>query len=291
MIHRPRAGTRPAGLIAPARPPIASRAARGAIVHVLSGSASRGGSRAAKDAPSIEVCLECPRSGNELRIVRDGPGEPVYVAGLEGGDLTERVAVKLAELDRRRRCDRDGRHGRRPEPRVLCPIERSVRLRGTSRLAVQALCPEWRLARQAGRPAGRRIARPERLRRVQAPRDRPCRAGAWRPGRPALGRRVRAIPAGGPRGPHPKLLVGAVDLRHSPGRGTGRGRVAPRDVRMVLAGEPPPGRLDRGLGGASRDAEHIVGFAFRHPWSVPGDPLRLPADTAGWYRGPARRGG
>jgi hypothetical protein len=33
---------------------------------------------------------------------------------------------------------------------------------------------------------------------------------------------------------------------------------------MVLAGELSPGSLDRGLGGATRDAEDIVGIALRH---------------------------
>jgi len=55
---------------------------------------------AANDPAAIEVGLQGPRRGHELRIVQDRAGQPVDVRGLKRGNLAERVTVELAEFDR-----------------------------------------------------------------------------------------------------------------------------------------------------------------------------------------------
>jgi hypothetical protein len=54
-------------------------------------------------------------------------------------------------------------------------------------------------------------------------------------------------------------------------------RVARRQVRVVLAGQPPPGGLDRCLAGAALDAEHVVRVPDGHPRSLT---TRPPCSTA-----------
>src|SRR4029077_7285597 len=73
--------------------------------------------RATDDPATIELRLDDPRGVDELGIVVHGPGDPVDVRRLEGGDLAERVIVELAERD-------DGRPGivqRRPRPAAQVP--------------------------------------------------------------------------------------------------------------------------------------------------------------------------
>src|SRR5215208_6539570 len=68
--------------------PAISGAARGGL-------AVTGRMRTTNDSPPVELGLDDPRCADEVRIVVDGPGDPVDVRRLEGGDLAERVIVEL----------------------------------------------------------------------------------------------------------------------------------------------------------------------------------------------------
>jgi hypothetical protein len=79
----------------------------------------------------------------------------------------------------------------------------------------------------------------------------------------------------------PQVLVGGVDLGHPPGSASGLGRVVRGEVRVVLARQPTPGRLDLGLTGIGSDAQDGVRVARWHEPSVstggPPNPRARPA--------------
>ena len=75
-------------------------------------------------------------AADQVRVVADGPGDPVDVRRLERRDLAERVAVELAELDdvasaRPRATARGGRRKWRTRSRTSGPV--GVEARGGSR--------------------------------------------------------------------------------------------------------------------------------------------------------------
>jgi hypothetical protein len=60
-------------------------------------------------------------------------------------------------------------------------------------------------------------------------------------------------------------VVGRIDLGH-PGRGGARGGgVTGRNVGVIGAGQPAPGRLDSRHPGAALDPEDVVGLSLGHP--------------------------
>src|SRR4029079_2537834 len=125
-------------------------------------------------------------------------------------------------------------------------------------VALESLAPERRWGYGPGTRPGRRVPWPERGGGVDAPGHRPGRLRLRRPVRAAVA--VRGS-RGSVRPGRAELRVRPVDLRHAPGGALGRRRVVDGQVRMVLAGEPPPGGLDRGLTGAARDTEDVMGIA------------------------------
>ena len=187
---RARVSLTPAGIIRSARRTFAAHRSPPAPCERRSSmfSATGHGSLATNDPSTIEVGLQCSRRGHEFRVVRDGPRKPVDVARLEGRDLTERVAVELAEVDRMcpslfDRRQRGGSIARIPAAR------RAARWAGTPwGLSIDAFAAKRRSGR-GGEPAG-----PDRLSRARNVPDVSRRPVTGRDGRAGGGPERRAEP-------------------------------------------------------------------------------------------------
>ncbi len=198
----------------------------------------------------------------------DRPREPVDIAGLERGDLTERVPVEFPELDDVRARRLQGRERGRSESRIAAPVKRTGWLRGAPRFTVEPLGAERLLAGRRGRRAGRGVVGPEGPGSVEAAGDRARRPWLGRPVRAPSRRAVCVAGSGAPGRTDLELLVSPVDLGHLPGRGTRRDRIGTGHVRVVHAGQLPPHGLDGGLRSPRRDTQDGVWILLRHGPSV-----------------------
>jgi len=258
------------------------------------------------DPLPVELVTNDTRRGGQLRITLDRPGHPVDVRRLERGDLAQRVAPELpeVELDLERVGER-GAHTRLMASGT--PPLHGARGRRGSQLPGRPVRARRRLAGQRVPLAGRRgrlVSGPEGAARVQPTGHRPGRA---RPRRSSAARSLArrgpsrwCIGASGPRarptrartpstGPDRAARTGErrvrrVDLRHPCRGATRRRRVVAGQVRVVAASEGAPGRLDVVGRGAGFDAEHDVGILRRHGRSVALGSCPPSADPvpAGW---------
>ncbi len=242
--------------------------------------------RPSNDAAAIEIGLDDAGRGHELRVPGDGAGHPVDVGRLERGDLAERVPVELPELHRVLAREVERRRLGAPEVAEPAAFERTGRGGRPRRLLADLLPAHRGLAGRMGAarawgapvPTGGLIALPERAGHVDPAGD---RAAGPRPGRatPALGAVPTEVGAlAGPRSPvglgfAGEGRVGIVDLGHTTRGCLGGGRVVAGQVRMVRPGEPAPGCLDLGRGGAAFDAEDHVRIALCHTGQCTG-PVR-----------------
>lgn len=243
--------------------------------------------RSACHVPIVEIGLHAAGGGDQLRIARDRPRQPIHVGRLELRDLAEGVAAELPELELVRSRSLDRRQRRRPEVPNTVALQRPARMAGAGRFSLLGRPAVRRLPAESGPrarwafvgfPCGvakRRVARPERTGEVEAAGDRPSRPGLGRPassrGRAGLERcsRGTARRRAGFGVARPRHRgVGLVDLRHAARSDPGRLGVVAGQVRVVLPSELPPRRLDLGSGRSRLDPKDDVGLAFRHDPSV-----------------------
>ena len=245
-------------------------------------------------------------AATQVRVPGDRPREPVDVRGLERRDLAERVAVELAELDQERVRFLERRIGRPAEVEHAAALKGSGGVRGPRPLRLESLARGRRRirVRRASRAPGRRsgsAAGPGRTCRRVRSRGDPAVASAGRPGR----RLAASVPSPPCAGAPPRtrsrssgrldlaasadfarrtgslqLRVRRVDLGHDRRCPTGHGRVVAGHVRVVLARQAAPGRLDRRCGRAGLDAEHLVRVPFRHPAILGGGPRLTPTASS-----------
>ncbi len=200
--------------------------------------------------------------------MRDRPGEPVDVAGLEGRDLAERVSVELPELDNVRGGRLQGGQRGRPEPGIAPSVERTSWLRGAPRFTVEPLGPQRLLTARRRRGTGGGVAWPEGVGRIKPAGDRARRSRLRRSARATSRRTVGVAGPRAARSTDPELLVGPVDLGHLSRRRAGDGGIGARDVRVVHAGQLSPGGLDRGLRSAMGDPQDEMRISLWHEPSV-----------------------
>src|SRR5712671_2787462 len=113
-----------------------------------------------RDAPVVEVGLDDAGRGDEFRIARNGPGQPVDVRRLERRDLPERVTVEFAEGELRPESVRQWRWHRPAKVADARSFQWAGRVARPWRLAVLRVEADGRLAGWVHRLA---VARPERL--------------------------------------------------------------------------------------------------------------------------------
>lgn len=238
----------------------------------------------APDTTLVEIRLDDPRRGDEIAVAIDRPSEPVDVRRLERRDLAERVASELAERELDRSRVLEGRARSRAKASEAGATQRTCRIGGPGCLGALPRRPPAGLTgeRRAQPGTGRgAVARPDRLGRVEPACDRPRarwgrRAGGAGGARslvrcPIRWTAVRRSIAPGTmtrRRLDPQVLIGRVDLGHPPGCASSLGRVVCGQVRVVLACQPTPGRLDLGLTGIGSDAQDGVRVARWHEPSV-----------------------
>jgi hypothetical protein len=226
------------------------------------------------DAPSVELGLHDPSAGHQIAVAGDRAGQPIDVGRLELGHLAEGVTAELSEVELVAPSRLQAGRLRRPEPMDAAALEGTGGIGRPERLTLERAVWSRCLTRWRRVPGRRRVSRPKGLARVDAPSDRSGRAGPWRP-TPAARRLGRAPPVR-PRRRFARTerlttkgLVCVVDLGHASRRlARSRGVVAGQ-VRMVLTGQPPPGRLDRLRAGPGFDAEDFVRITSWHELSVP----------------------
>src|SRR5258706_4679243 len=196
--------------------------------------------RLANDAAHVEVVLHDARCRDQVRVARDRPREPVDIGGLEVGDLSEGVAVELAEHDLVGARLREAGWWWRPEVALAAAVQRPSRLRGTERLALETIAAKWWLAGGLGARTRRRVARPERGGGVDAAGHGAGRARLRRPVAAAVSGIVRRRTA---QPPGPELPGGTIDLCPATRRPLGGPRKRSRHGPIVLPGEGWPGGL------------------------------------------------
>ena len=176
---------------------------------------------------SIQLRLDDARLDHQLAVAGDRARDPVDVRRLEQLDLTQRVAVEAAELERRLARLLERRQGLRPLP--CAPFDRPGRAcwragRARSR-TLRRLSGWW--PRSSRLPlAGSRVARPEGGRGVEARRDRAAFVAAAA-GRSVRTRRIGIVVesdarVGGRLARAPAGRVTCPTPRDEPGRAAGR---------------------------------------------------------------------